>query len=287
MKLQDKPKHLIELDELKALRASVFERKKAKEQYRSGVKVDFKDNLPIGIMHFGDMHLDSDGVDLSLVDAHIKLLKDTDGLYGGNLGDTTNNWVGFLGKLYGDQHTTIDESIALIEEYIGKNDWLYTIVGNHDKWNGGEYVIKQATKYSGVCGDDIRLLLQFPNNTTTTCHARHHFKGSSMYNNAQGAVKEALLGTRDDIVIHGHIHSLGYSIVPQPETNRLSHAISVGSYKEIDSYKTDMGFRDDNLSPAVVTTIDPRLPEGHVDRIKVFYDPQVGAEYLTFLRSKK
>jgi calcineurin-like phosphoesterase family protein len=283
-KVEEKPTTSLSIDELLSIRDTIFKNKTRSEDYKSGTDVEFKDNLPIGILHFGDMHLDSDGVDLQLVDSHIKLLRETQGLYGGNLGDTTNNWVGFLGKLYGEQHTTVEESIQLIEHYIGKNDWLYTIVGNHDKWNGGEYVIRQATKYSGVTGDDIRLILKFPNGSENTLRARHHFKGSSQYNNAQGSVKEALLGTRDDIIIHGHTHSLGYSIVPQPETKRLSHALSVGSYKQIDSYKIDMGFRDDNLSPCVVTIIDPNLSITNPDRIKVFFDPYVGANYLTELR---
>ncbi len=283
VKIQEKPKHLQEIEELESLRKSVFKAKKAKEDYKLGVGVDFEDNRPIAIMHFGDMHLDSDGVDLEQVYKHIHLLKTTEGVYGGNLGDVTNNWVGFLGKLYGEQHTTIDESIALIEKTLGGCPWIYTIIGNHDKWNGGEYVVKNAVDV-GATGEDLRLELKFPNGSMTSIHARHHFKGSSMYNAAQGSVKEALLGARDDIIIHGHIHSLGYSIVPQPELLKVSHCLSVGSYKVIDSFKTACGFRETNLSPCVVTVIDPRLPENHVDRIKVFFDAEVGVEYLKMIR---
>jgi hypothetical protein len=105
-----------------------------------------------------------------------------------------------------------------------------------------------------------------------------------MYNVAQGSVKEALLGARDDIIIGGHIHSLGYSIIAQSEIQKLSHCLTVGSYKIIDSYKTEMGFLEQNLSPCIVTVIDPRLPENHVDRIKVFFDAEIGINYLKFLR---
>ncbi len=284
VKIQEKPKHLQEIEELETLRRSVYKAKKAKEDYKLGVGVELKDNKPIAIMHFGDMHLDSDGTDIQQVYKDITLLRETEGVYGGNLGDVTNNWVGFLGKLYGEQHTTIDESIALIEKTLGGCPWLYTIIGNHDKWNGGEYVVKNAVE-TGVTGEDLRLELRFPNGSMTSIHARHHFKGSSMYNTAQGSVKEALLGARDDIIVHGHIHSLGYSVVPQPELLKLSHCLSVGSYKVIDSFKTACGFRETNLSPCVVTTIDPRLPEGHTDRIKVFFDAETGVNYLKMLRS--
>ena len=47
-----------------------------------------------------------------------------------------------------------------------------------------------------------------------------------------------------------------------------------------------MGFRDDNLSPSVVTIINPTLKENHVDRIKVFFDVEEGVKYLKYLRTK-
>lgn len=281
--VRQKPEHKVTLKELKDLRRKVFDRKRAKEDYYNNYTVKLVDNKPIGILHFGDMHLDSDGVDLDLIDSHIELLRTTEGLYGGNLGDSTNNWIGFLGKLYAEQHTTEDEAIALLQEYLGETHWLYTIIGNHDKWNHGDFVIKSIVN-TGVVGEDIRLLLTFANGTTTTIHASHNFVGNSMYNPAHGAVKVALTHSRDDIVIHGHKHSTGYSTIVDAEKHKLLHCLSVGSYKEIDSYKTQMGFRDDNVSPCVVTIIDPRLPEKHPDRIKVFYDPFEGANYLTYLR---
>ena len=107
----EKPKPLVSIKDLKDIRRKVFKHKQEKEEYYNNNKVTMKSDKPIGILHLGDLHLDSDGVDLDLIDYHIHLLRTTDGLYGGNLGDSTNNWIGFLGKLYGEQHTTIDESI--------------------------------------------------------------------------------------------------------------------------------------------------------------------------------
>lgn len=279
-----KPKPLVSIKDLKEIRRKVFKHKQLKEEYYNSNKYVMTSNLPIGILHIGDLHLDSDGVDLDLVDYHIDLLRKTEGLYGGNLGDSTNNWVGFLGKLYGEQHTTIDESIDLLKEYLHDTNFLYTIIGNHDNWNSGSHIIHNVIN-TGMVGEDIRLTIEFPNNTTTTIHARHNFVGNSMYNPAHGAVKVALTQSRDDIVIHGHKHSLGYSVVSDSERRKLLHCISVGSYKQIDSYKTMMGFRDDNLSPAVVTIINPLLEERHVDRIKVFFDVDEGVKYLNYLRT--
>lgn len=279
-----KPKPLVSIKDLKDIRRKVFKHKQEKEEYYNNNKITMNSDKPIGILHLGDLHLDSDGVDLDLIDYHIHLLRTTDGLYGGNLGDSTNNWIGFLGKLYGEQHTTIDESIQLLKEYLQDTNFLYTIIGNHDNWNNGSHIITNIVN-SGIVGEDIRLTIEFPNNTKTTIHARHNFIGNSMYNPAHGAVKVALTQSRDDIVIHGHKHSLGYSVISDSERRRLLHCISVGSYKQIDSYKTMMGFRDDNLSPSVVTIINPTLKENHVDRIKVFFDVEEGVKYLKYLRT--
>lgn len=273
----------LSINDIKNMRRKIFTRKKSKLEYLKRVDVAMDDNLPIGILHFGDMHLDSDGVDLDLIDGHMDILRRTEGLYGGNLGDTTNNWIGFLGRLYGEQHATVEEAQLLIKNYLKGSKWLYTIIGNHDKWNGGEAIVRNEIK-TGVVGEDLRLSLNFPNETSTTLHARHNFTGNSMYNPAHGSVKEALFGSRDDIVIHGHKHSTGYSIITDAERHKILHCIAVGSYKEIDSFKTTMGFRDDNISPSCVTIIDPRLPNEHPDRIKVFFDVYQGAEYLNFLR---
>jgi len=275
----------LSINDIKQLRRKVFKRKKSKEEYNKSVPVRFNDNKAIGVLHFGDMHLDSDGVDLDLIDSHIKILKDTDGLYGGNLGDSTNNWVGFLGRLYGEQHSTVEEAHDLIKHYLKGTHWLYTIIGNHDAWNGGAATIYDTVK-SGVVGEDLRLNLEFENGTCTTIHARHNFRGNSQYNVAHGAVKEALFGSRDDIIIHGHRHSTGYSVIADAERRKLMHCISVGSYKEIDPFKTAIGFRDDNISPSCVTVINPMLDSNHPDRVKIFFDVVQGAEYLSYLRSK-
>jgi hypothetical protein len=64
------------------------------------------------------------------------------------------------------------------------------------------------------------------------------------------------------------------------------HAIKVASYKVYDRYAKDRGFRDNALSPCAVTVIDPDLPPDHPDMVKVFWEPEVGADYLRWLRSR-
>jgi hypothetical protein len=64
------------------------------------------------------------------------------------------------------------------------------------------------------------------------------------------------------------------------------HTIKVASYKVYDRYARDKGFRDNALSPCAVTVINPRLAPTHPDMVKVFWEPEEGANYLTYLRQK-
>lgn len=58
-----KPKPLVSIKDLKEIRRKVFKHKQLKEEYYNSNKYVMNSNLPIGILHLGDLHLDSDGVD--------------------------------------------------------------------------------------------------------------------------------------------------------------------------------------------------------------------------------
>ena len=64
------------------------------------------------------------------------------------------------------------------------------------------------------------------------------------------------------------------------------HTIKVSSYKVYDRFAKEKGFRDNTLSPCCLTTINPELPPDHPDMVKVWWEPEQGAEYLTFLRKR-
>jgi hypothetical protein len=64
------------------------------------------------------------------------------------------------------------------------------------------------------------------------------------------------------------------------------HLLKVASYKVYDRYAKEKGFRDNALSPCALTTINPLLPPTHPDMIKIFWEPEEGAEYLTWLRNR-
>jgi hypothetical protein len=99
-------------------------------------------------------------------------------------------------------------------------------------------------------------------------------------------MKAAIMGTRDHIYVAGHKHESAYSVLKDPITDITMHALKVASYKVYDRYAKERGFRDNAFSPCALVTINPSLPSHHADMIKVFWEPEHGADYLKFLRRK-
>lgn len=267
-----------------------FARKEAHELARKLITVRVPITGPIGLLHFGDPHVDDDGTDWSALERDIRLVQTTPGLYACNIGDTTNNWVGRLGHLYGQQSTTAKQAWILAEWFIKQLNgrWMYMINGNHNAWSGDGDPLRWIASQVGALyeSSEARIELKFPNGREVVVNARHDFAGGSMWNPTHGPMKAAQMGVRDDIVICGHKHKSGYSPLKDPETGKVMHCLQVASYKKYDRYAREKGFRDQSLSPCVVTVINPDAVNP-VDMIQVFWSPQTGADYLTFLRSRR
>lgn len=264
-----------------------YARKEAHELARKLIAVRVPITGPIGVIHFGDPHVDDDGTDWSALERDIRLVQTTPGLYAANIGDTTNNWVGRLGHLYGQQSTTAKQAWVLAEWFIKQlsGKWLYMLGGNHDCWSGDGDPLRWIASHCGAMYEatEARVGMRFPNGREVVVNARHDFAGGSMWNPTHGPMKAAQMGVRDDIVICGHKHKSGYSPLKDPETGKVMHCLQVASYKRYDRYAREKGFRDQSLSPCVVTVINPDAKEP-VNLIQCFWDAQAGADYLTFLR---
>jgi len=279
---------LLPVEDLIARRKQQYAQKVRHEDSRKLIPVKIKTGGPIGILHFGDPHVDDDGTDLALLERHMELCRTVDGLYGANIGDSTNNWVGRLGRLYGEQSTSAAEAWQLAEWFLTNTPWLYLIGGNHDAWSGTGDPIRWITAQAGSLYQDseVRLALAFPNRSIVRINARHDFSGHSIYNPVHGATKALHFGVRDHVAICGHKHTSGYGVLKDPDSGITMHAIQIASYKIHDRYAREKGFRDQHLSPCAVTVIDPDLPPKHPDLIKVFWDAEEGADYLKFKRTK-
>ena len=278
----------IDVEELVEHRIKQFEKKRKHQEATKLIPI--KVHIPgvIGILHFGDPHVDDDGTDLDAIRQHGDLTH-LEGIWGANVGDTTKNWVGRLARLYANQSTSADQAWKLAEWFIQRTRWLYMIGGNHDAWSGSSDPIKWISKQSNTLyqSSECRIGLRFPNKREIIVNARHDFAGHSQWNPTHGQMKAAQMGMRDHIMISGHKHTSGYGLIKDPSTGKVCHAIQVASYKIFDSYAKERGFRDQSLSPACMTVINPDLPQDHPDMVKVFWCPFEGADFVKWKRKKK
>ena len=167
------PFELEELDEIEHLpieeiiehRKKQYSQKLKAKKSKKLINIKINQMGPVGILHFGDPHVDDDGTDLAEIYSLCNLVNNTEGLFGGNLGDIQNNWIGRLQALYGQQSTSAKESWRLTEHFVNQVEWLYLVAGNHDVWSGDgdplEFIMRE---HSGVYEQwGARLNLTFPN----------------------------------------------------------------------------------------------------------------------------
>ncbi len=278
----------VPIEELIEQRKRKFAHKREHEEAAKLIPIRVKLGGAIGLLHFGDPHVDDDGCDIEAIERHTALVNKTEGLFACNVGDTTNNWCGRLARLYADQSTSAAQAWKIAEWFVGRCDWLYMIAGNHDLWSGSGDPLKWIAKQQNALykSSEARIALRFPNGMEVRVNARHDHSGSSIWNPAHGPMKAAIMGTRDHIYVAGHKHESAYSVLKDAITGITMHAIKVASYKVYDRYAKDRGFRDNALSPCVLTTINPDLPPDHPDLVKVWWEPEEGADYLGFLRRR-
>lgn len=275
------------IDEILAARKDEYLRKKRSTPSLVNIKVNL--DGPIGVAHFGDPHIDNPGTDISRIEEDLNIVKKTKGLFGANVGDTTDNWIGRLARLYENQTITKMESWKLAEWFVGKIQWLYLLSGNHDVWHGNQdplyWIARQTGNVTHKHG--VRLNLIFPNKKTIRINARHDFKGHSQWNPAHGPMKAIQMGWRDHILTCGHTHQAGIGVLAHPDQSQriISYAIRVPSYKIYDSFAHEIGAAGNFVSACCTTIINPYADreEGLVTPI---WDLEQSADYLTFLRKK-
>mgnify|MGYP003133595553 CR=1 FL=1 len=276
------------LEEIIQRRRSEFLRKEASEKSRNLISCKVNIDGPIAILHMGDNHVDDPGTSIDLLEHHVGLISKTEGLFGANVGDMANHWVGRLARLHAHQTVTEAETWKLVEWLITSVNWLYLIGGNHDLWVGDgdpiEWMVRNQTGVYQAHG--ARIGLKFPNKKEVRVNARHDWSGHSQWNPAHGPAKAAQMGIDDHIVISGHRHISGYQIVKQANSGLISHAIRVASYKIYDNYAKQLGLKNQNVSPAVMTVINPERLDDDPGLVTVLHDMDTGVDFLKFLRRR-
>lgn len=278
----------VPLEELIEARKRRYEKLITHEEASKLIPVRVKDKGVIGILFFGDPHLDNDGTDLGAFDHHTDLVVNTPGLYCANIGDVTDNWIGRLARLYAESSTTEHDAWRLAQHYITRvrNKLLFLIGGNHDLWSGGKdplaWIMRQTPALYRA--SECRMEITTANGRKFRINARHDFKGNSMWNPAHGNARAIIMGVRDHITVSGHKHTSGHNEIKCPDTGANLHALQIASYKWIDRFARDHGFRDQKLSPCAVTLIDTNLDAAHPDFVKVYWDADKAVADLTALR---
>lgn len=282
--LTDVPPELQPVEELIAERSRKYLIKHAHKTHDT-INIKLNDNMPIGIAHFGDPHIDDDGTDIVKLFRDVEVVRTTPGLYAGNVGDLQNNWIGRLARLYGEQSTSAKEAWQLTVHFVEQLNWLYLISGNHDCWSGDGDPLNWILGEGKYSKHGSRINLMFPNGKNTIVNARHKWRGHSQWNTAHAIAKASQMGWDDHILVGGHTHVSGYQVVMNPATRRISHCLQVASYKVHDNYAEQLGLNDKNIFNCPVTIINPQA-KNEQSLVHVVFDVEEGAEYLAWLRSK-
>ena len=267
------------LNEVIAAQAEAFRRKNERHESKQGIVVSLEETAPYGVLFFGDPHIGDNGCDIELLCHHISLVKETPGLYGVNIGDLTNNWVGKLGRLYAHQHTTDDEEIELARWMIGEIPWLFVILGNHDKWSAIAQMLCQEASVAYVSHGG-RFVVRCGTHELKI-DARHDHQGRSQFNPAHGQIRRSYRGSDARVIVGGHIHQGAYTRLRNGVTGNVSDCIRLGAYKVIDEFADSKNFDADDLGPACLVTVDPSA-----DSVQCWWDVDEGVRYLGFLRGQ-
>lgn len=259
----------------------------AAREARRWMEIKIKSNQPIGVCLVGDPHIDNNGCNWPLLREHIKLLETTPGMYAVGIGDLTDNWVGRLVRLYADQEMSKKQAWKLAKYLLRgtKIQWLVHLLGNHDLWNDGSYLIKAGAQPTVPVEEwQSRFQLVFPNGSRVRVHAAHDFPGSSIWNKMHGPQKAAMLNEQADIYACGHKHE--WAINEGENANRGFNYWLVRSrgYKFIDSYSDQLGYGSQRYGASVTAIIDPSAVGP--TRIRCFPDVGEAAEFLTWKRSR-
>lgn len=251
---------------------------------RKWFEVKVPETKPYGLLMFGDPHLGADNCNLGLVREHVKIAQ-RPGVYGLNIGDTTNNWVGRLLRLYAEQGTTAKEEKDLAEWFMfdAGVTWLCWILGNHDEWNGGaDFQKRLGGRHIPIIDWRAQFRVTHPAGTEARIDASHGRKGSSIWNNLHATLRAAKLGENADLYVTGHTHNFGLEDLEIAEKGVSAWLVQLRGYKWHDHYALVNNFAEHQRGAAVMAVIDPRKDARR--RVQCFEDVEMAADFLKWMR---
>lgn len=273
------------IDEIIARKEKAFARKAEAHAGRQWFEIKINEEAPYGVMLWGDPHLDDDGCNMPLLKRHLAVAAQ-EGIYSVNMGDSHNNWVGRLERLYAHQEASRNTGKRLVEWFMWDSGatWLCWLVGNHDAWNEGtDFLMRLANRKIPVIDWHAQFQIVHPTGERVRFDASHGRKGSSIWNNLHATLRAAKLGDAADIYCTAHTHNYGLEHLEIPEQQRSCWLAQLRGYKFMDSYALHNNFAEYQLGSSVLAVIDPR--PGARTKVQCFEDVEMGAAFLRWLRA--
>lgn len=257
---------------------------------RSWFRIKVHADGPYGVAWLGDPHLDSPGCNWSLVRRDVRIIRETEGLFAANCGDSIDNWWGRLIALKGKANVTDEEAYRLVEwliDEIGEEKWVVWLLGNHDTKNDATHLWKR------ICGNLVhmadwqaRFSLVAPNGREFNVWAAHSFSGHSMWNPLHGGQRAAKFsGGKAHLLIQGHHHEWALFNTEDMHSRRVYWLAKARGYKFADDHGEHHGYFPQSEGAAIVSIINPDATS-EAGFVQCFADIQAGADYLKFLRRK-
>ena len=292
------PEDDIPVEELISLQCRRFEKRHAAQKARRWFPIKIKTPGPIGLSFVGDPHVDDDGCNLPLLMRHVEILRETEGLFACNIGDTTNNWVGRLRTLFANQEMSQASAWKMARWLLLDSgvDWLVWLLGNHDLWNDGSEIFRQMgaslvemrrERFDGTKIEEwqAQFKLVFPNGREAPIWAAHSFPGHSQWNPLHGPQKAAHMQAAAALYVCGHTHNWALHQEESASRGFVYWLARARGYKFIDTHADKLGHFSEQEGATVTAIFDPEAssPAGFV---QCYADLERAADYLIYLRKK-
>lgn len=246
------------------------------------VTIEFSENMPVGISIFSDIHCGDAGVTYDLLDKHVKLVKQTEGMYCVFNGDELNNFLGGLSYAGRGDLVQNEEQWQIVEALFDElHDSVLTVTrGNHNLWTnrhaGADLQKRIMARFNFVdIGEGARLYLSL-GDQIYVCMLRHRYRYNSAMNPGHSVMKMFDEHGPFDIGCIGHTHEAGAGW--QVKQGKRVAWMRPGSYKLDDDYAEACGFpRSLPLSPTFIIFPDEK-------KILLFDNIAEAADALAFYR---
>ena len=261
--------------------------RKAEHDAKTWFEVKVNQDRPYGVIAFGDPHMGDPGSNFPLLEQHVEIANRPN-VYGINIGDSTNNWVGGLVRKYADQEISTQNERRLIKWLMTEAGitWLCWLLGNHDTWNEGEAIHRLiGGDTTPIIDWNAQFKLVHPNGTVCKIDASHGRKGNSQWNELHGTLKDAKMSEPADVFITGHTHNYACEDIEIAKTGLDTWLLQVSGYKVFDTYSQRWGFSAYHRGSAAMMIVDPR--ENARRRMPLVHeDVEMAYDYLQWMRSR-